>query len=944
VPQSSVPFVGRDDALKRLDAALAQAAAGEGSVVLVYGEAGIGKTRLCEQAGQSHRRRGGLVLVGRAAPEETAISFGPIADGLRAARRSEPAVWDAAITHADVLSAVVSELGGTAAGGGRRHSDRPVIFEALLDAVEESARADQAVLWVLDDVHWADDASWHFIGYAARRVAAMSVVLAVSYREEEIGPASPRWTSLVQLKREQHVVTVPLGRLGAADAGRLVAALAPALSPGLAGEIIERSAGTPLLIEALASMAASSGTLPELPDVALAMVRERVARLSQAGQDLLDVAAVAGLAVEEQLLASLRPEASAAELMTAGLLDRDGEKYRFGHPLLRDAAQAEIPAARRRQLHEELAAMLSAGGQAGAERVAGHLERAGQPQAALTALEQAAARAHQAGDIGRDATLSLAALRLARRHQELLPQSVGLELAAIRGLFLTRRWSELDPILRDTWSRRDRLSPANQEFLAVALGWHLFVMGNVTESWAHIQRQLYLADQQPGPAGHTARLHNQAASIAWYRGDTAAALHHARALEAAQRTGDSEAAWWARHHRILARYQLTSDRQAAIDGFRDSAASAKALGLVDPEVNALWAIAGYTTTQHDVAAAMTAAARSGYTAITDHLQVLSAAISMLQGRADEAEALFVRAGPRIRLGEPCFAAWVDVSEALLYLHRGELREARKLLYNAAAATEAAQLHPHATYRAAVLGWLAWEEGRWADVAASLQVCMQGLRVMTAAPPAAGVPYAGGTLASGLIFLPLHVDALVRLDRTAEAETLIGQLPAGGAGGGFWKASHAAAMFRLAPDPGLGAEARSAAAAAPWPWLSALIMLWQGEFLGDAEATAGSAVLFEDISAPLGAGRAERVLSRMGIRQPARRNTGPLSEREMEVAQLIAEGLSNPAIAARLYLSRPTVASHVTHILTKLGFSSRAQVAAWVAGRRTGGQADRTGAR
>jgi predicted ATPase len=92
VPQPSVPFVGRDDALKQLDAALARAVAGEGSVVLVHGEAGIGKTRLCEQAGRAHRSRGGLVLVGRAAPEESAISFGPIADALRAARRAEPAL------------------------------------------------------------------------------------------------------------------------------------------------------------------------------------------------------------------------------------------------------------------------------------------------------------------------------------------------------------------------------------------------------------------------------------------------------------------------------------------------------------------------------------------------------------------------------------------------------------------------------------------------------------------------------------------------------------------------------------------------------------------------------------------------------------------------------------------------------------------------------------
>ena len=87
-------------------------------------------------------------------------------------------------------------------------------------------------------------------------------------------------------------------------------------------------------------------------------------------------------------------------------------------------------------------------------------------------------------------------------------------------------------------------------------------------------------------------------------------------------------------------------------------------------------------------------------------------------------------------------------------------------------------------------------------------------------------------------------------------------------------------------------------------------------------------LFADIGAGSGPVRTGRVLRRLGAQTPAK--LGPLSEREVEVARLIADGLSNPAIAARLYLSRPTVASHVSHILTKLGFSARSQVAAWVA--------------
>jgi DNA-binding NarL/FixJ family response regulator len=105
-------------------------------------------------------------------------------------------------------------------------------------------------------------------------------------------------------------------------------------------------------------------------------------------------------------------------------------------------------------------------------------------------------------------------------------------------------------------------------------------------------------------------------------------------------------------------------------------------------------------------------------------------------------------------------------------------------------------------------------------------------------------------------------------------------------------------------------------------------------LGDSESAASAAALFEEIGATSGVARSEKALQRLGVQRQRRAAASPLSERELEVAQLIAEGLSNPAIAARLYLSRPTVASHVSHILTKLGFSSRSQIAAWVSAQRT----------
>src|SRR6516162_10473724 len=208
--------------LSQLGRVLAQAAEGAGSMVLVSGEAGIGKTRLCAELSRRHQRRGGRVLVGRAAPREASIPYAALADALRGARRAEPAVWEAARARAGILWAVAPELAPEASAPGRS-ADRLVLFEALLDAVDEAA-GDGTALWVLDDLHWADDSTWEFVRYTARRVTDLALVLVVTYREEEIGPAHPWWPGLVRLKREPSVLCLPLARLSAVDGERIVRA------------------------------------------------------------------------------------------------------------------------------------------------------------------------------------------------------------------------------------------------------------------------------------------------------------------------------------------------------------------------------------------------------------------------------------------------------------------------------------------------------------------------------------------------------------------------------------------------------------------------------------------------------------------------------------------------------------------------------------------------
>jgi len=919
-------FVGRAEVLGQLGQALAGAAAGAGCVALIYGEAGIGKTRLCRQVQDEHRRRGGQVLLGRGSPEESAIAYGAIADTLRFARRAEPRVWESARARAEVLRAITPEIGTADERGGG--ADRPLVFEALLEVVEEATHGDQAMLWVLDDMHWADDATWHFVGYAARRVADMSLVVAVTYRDEEIGPASPRWASLVQLKRDRYVLAVPLRRLGTPDAERLARAVAPDLAREMVARVVERSAGTPLLIEELAGLAARSGEYPPLPDVVRVTVRERAGRLGPAGRDLLEVAAVAGLSVDAQLLRALRPEAAPEELADAGLLEPDGAGFRFRHPLLQESAYQDVPPPRRSALHQEIAGDLSKDSAASdaapaAERIALHLDRAGRPEAALVVLEEGAQRAQEAGEIGRAATLVLAALGLARRRDQLGPRRADLERQAIEALSAAHRWSELDPLIRDAWSRSYGLRPEERIALAIEFSNYLFWTGAVAEAWSLIEAEL----ANPGPAqasGYAAALARCGSLIAWYRGDNEQALRYAeRGLAAARSAGDAAAEWDSRHDLVHIRYAINGNRQAAADAFSECAASARALGSKLGEAVALFDVAshhGGDALTH-VESGIRAAEQAGSPVLLAEFQVLRGGILLLHGRPDEAESHFVRFGPELRFGQPLYAPWMDISEAMLHLHRGDLEAARRLLCGPAAATEAAQLEYHAVGWSAALGWLAWEENQWADAVMNLE-------------PSARRWRSGGVhiLAGGPVFVPLHVDALLRLGKPADATALLEQVPGGRQLSPFYDAALAAARFRAEPTANLADEAAAAALAAPWPWLSGLTGWWRGELLGDPAAAKDAVTLLAGIGADRQAWRAEEILRGLGGQPPQHRGSaGPLSAREMEVARLVAEGLSNPAIARRLYLSRPTVASHVAHILTKLGFASRAQIAAWVAG-------------
>jgi len=912
--------VGRDMDVSLLRGALERAGEGAGGMVLVSGEAGIGKTRLCAELSRWHRQCGGRVLLGRAASQETSIPYAALADALRAARRAEPAVWEAARTRAEILWAVAPEL-ASEAGSPERSVDRPVLFEALLDAVDEAA-GDGTVLWVLDDIHWADDSTWEFVGYVARRVADLALVLAVTYREEEIGPAHPWWPGLVQLRREPSVVSLPLARLCAADGKRIVRAIDPALPQETVAAIVERGAGTPLLVEELASLASGPGELLLVPDIVHATVRERAGRLGPAGRALLEAAAVAGMEMDAGLLASVIHQGQLGDLVAVGLLEREEDRFRFRHPLLQEAAYDEVPAERRRTLHEQIAAAMAKTDSHSAERVAHHLERADRPEAALSVLDTAAREASRTGQAGREATLHLGAFQLACRHLSLAGQRARLEEEAIRGLFGVGRWSELDPLVRGAWSRRSALPPAKRAQLAAVFSEHLLWTESIDQASRVAKDELATLEECRGLDDGGVLL-REAALIAWFKGDgTAVRGFVDRALDVAQRTSDVDLAIRARRIEIFIAYGEQREPQAAINRLRENAASARALGLAVDEAWALSYLSYITGLLSDVEAARQLTQRAG--ARTWLFAALrEATLELMEGRRDLCEAIFEQIRHEVRLGIPTIAAWVGVKEACLYLHRGDLDEARKLLEGASAASDASSCGLIGAEWSAARGWLAWEEGHLEDACAHLA--------------SAGADHVMGTyntICTGLAFLALRVDALLRLGRAEEAAAAVSGFEAFSLGHErFMAAALTAARFRLDPTLQRALTAEKAAAVAPWPWLHALVGCWRGEFLHDTGAAEDACKRFEAIGAQLGIRRTQAVLRGLGVRLPRPEyGAGVLSPRELEVADLVAEGLSNPAIARRLYLSRPTVASHVAHILTKLGFSSRAQIAAWAAQR------------
>jgi class 3 adenylate cyclase/tetratricopeptide (TPR) repeat protein len=381
------PFVGRDDVIASLAENLEQARAGHGSLVTLVGEPGIGKTRTAEEFCDHARSRGATVLWGRCYDGEWAPPFSPFTEALREYARVAPSDELRGMVGPDagVLARLVPEV-----REGLPDTPEPAPLQAegeryrLLEAVSNSLgrlASIRPVVLVLDDLHWADDATIAMLRHVSREGRRQRLVLLCTYRDVELDDRHPLSAVLAALRRETVFQRVALAGLATAAVGELLDVIAEqSVSAELTHAIAEETAGNPFFLrEVMLHLVEEKKIAREdgrwnlkfsvaemgIPDGVREVIKRRLARLSgmcvraltaasamTSGFSWAELRAIAGGA-DAALLDAL-DEALSAQL----LVEREDGNYDFTHALVRHTLYEGLNAPRRALLHRQVAETL----------------------------------------------------------------------------------------------------------------------------------------------------------------------------------------------------------------------------------------------------------------------------------------------------------------------------------------------------------------------------------------------------------------------------------------------------------------------------------------------------------------------------------------------------------------------------------------------------------
>ena len=934
--------VGRDAELTVFASAFEAAASGSPSVVLVSGDAGIGKSTLVAEAA---RRGGAATYLGRGVQVGGApIALAPLVDLVRQVQRRPP----------DDPPPSLQELADALQHGGDQHRTADV-FALTLQLVGELGRSGR-VLVGIEDLHWGDPTTCDLFEYLVRNLTDEPVVVTATFRHVKLA-ADP-----VLRRRLAEIVRLPIVHrleLGGLDRGAIAAQTAAELGipppPSLVDELMRRGEGNPFFTEELVAAHLAGEPIPALLSELLAA---DVAALDQSARQVVRAIAAVGRDTDSALLEAIvdldqrAVEDALRQAVEARLIDVDpaSDAYRFRHSLVGEVVYAELLPTERRRLHRSIAdafrnhpgLALTSGDAAG--ELAFHLDRAGDEQAAFAALLDAA-----------DAAETIApatCLAHLQRAFELWDAHAAAELEEQRR---ARLWQAADlasavgdneraiALANDALGRG--APPRGTAWGYERLGRFFWSAGRLQESAAMYQQAADLLESEPAAAAAAAQAGLAQADLMFCRFG-AAEQWTRRALEGAP---TSDVATRAMALRVLAvldvqygrlddaiRHGRTSIELAGEPHWRALSTAYLALGLSD-----------VGRTAESITLALDAAAesqRAGFeTSFAAYLWGVAAHGYIRLGEWAEADTVLAPAAGIDAI--PIAAIQLDAAAATLAARRGDLDTARR------AATRLAA-HPCDPWHQGVVDAATAEVHlavhEW-DAAASIA------ERRLDPPNGTDVRWPGlfvSHLANARVERTL--DALARRDdvapgsvaddlrrRIADARTRTG---ATGPVAELHFAVAEASVTRLGPmDPDVFRAVAELADASGDVWTAATMRLYEA----DAAAAGGAAA-----AAAEALRRAHEAAARLGAR-PLLENLEALSrrtrmsievieaapldtrdvarmgltQREGEVLALLAAGRTNRQIGTELFVSEKTASVHVSNILRKLGVTTRVEAAA-----------------
>jgi predicted ATPase/DNA-binding CsgD family transcriptional regulator len=985
-------LVGRTEEVARLERAVTAVGQGRGQVILVAGEAGIGKSRLVSELRQHALTSGFTVLSGYCFEDDLVFPYAPLIDALRAFLAPQPA--QAVATRLGVLAAeLVKLLPELTLTLPTLQPTQPLdpeaekrrLFEALLQFLTQLTQGQPPapLLLILEDLHWCDETSLDFLRLLARRITSCPILLIASYRRDETTPALRQW--LMQVDRGRLAHEVVLHSLTEPEVQTLLQAIFDLKRPvrtEFLTVLYRLTEGNPFFIEEVLKGLLASGDIfyadgqwdgkpieaMHIPLTVETAVQRRTAQLSAAARHMLTVAAVIGQRFDYPLLQQVTGEsdlelvALLKELVAAQLVvEGNADHFAFRHALTRQAVYAELLGRERQGFHRAIGAAIE---QRYADRLdtqatdlAYHFDAAGEWSKVLVYAQRAGeqAQAHHTPHAAIEQfTRALQAAQQLRQTARLpdLHRARGLaydlsgdferarsDLETVLNLAQTAADQQVEwQVLLDLgqmWAGRDYAqtgsyfqqaltlartleTPTTQAYSLNRMGnWHLNI-GEIAASIRYHQEALTIFERLADQRGlaQTFDLLGMAHNINGDLVQSAVYCQQAIALWSALNERQGLASTLATLMDCCAYYETDLSipapvsAAACITGCEQALQIAREIGWRAGEAYVLLMLGVTLGSQGQYGQGLTLLQRSlALSQEIEHHEWLCTALRLLgvieldllalptaQQHLGQALAL------ANAMGSVLHADYTRPYLILLDIWQNEWGEAEYALQS--------QLPPDLPMQkmTARLLWRAEAELALAQGDAHLALQISERLFVTAANaedhPISAIPY----------LAYLRGRALTALQRWTEAEATFQVTLA---------TAHVQETPRLL-----------------WRIQVALGQLYQVQGLtSEAEqAFAGACTVIDKIVATI----PDIALRDNFLRQtqamlpqppvvtppPAKATDARLTRREREVAALVAAGKSNRAIAETLVIGERTVEGHVGNLLSKLGFSSRAQLAVW----------------